>query len=126
MSMRRILSAMFATLLITNTSWAAVFNVSTEAEFQTALTTSESNGEADTIIVSAVTLNVSATLTYAPVGVENFSLTVQGAGPGNTILDGSGVRRGHGQDGPCGLLVAHMFKDIGGLAGRQGQEGAIP
>jgi hypothetical protein len=65
---------------------ADVFNVTTTAEFQTALTNSQNNGQDDTINVAAGTYNVAPTLTYNP--TENHSLTIVGAGAGSTILDG--------------------------------------
>lgn len=65
---------------------AATFNVSNVTEFQNALTTSETNGEGDTINVASGTYNVSSTLTYN--SGENFPLLVNGAGMGSTILNG--------------------------------------
>ena len=70
---------------------AAVFNVTDATNFQSALTTAQSNGEDDTINVAAGTYNVSTTLTYS--GFEAFSLTIQGAGAGTTILDGGNTVR---------------------------------
>lgn len=74
-------------LLLTTVSYAATFNVSTPAEFQTALTTASGNGEADIINVSAVQFNITSRLLYTPVS-EDFALSIIGAGAGLTVLDG--------------------------------------
>jgi len=65
---------------------AATFNVSTPAEFQAALDTAKSNGQDDTINVAAGTYNITTRIISQ--SFENFSLTIQGAGSGSTILDG--------------------------------------
>ena len=65
---------------------AATFNVTTPAEFQTALTKAQANGEVDTINVAPGTYNVGSTLTYDT--NENFALTIIGAGAAVTTLDG--------------------------------------
>lgn len=69
---------------------AATFNVTTPAEFQTALTTAQANGESDTINVSAGTYNVATngTLTYTAVATENFGLTIEGNDSNTRILTG--------------------------------------
>jgi hypothetical protein len=67
---------------------AAIFNVTTPAEFQTALTTAEGNGQDDTINVAAGAYDVSGGgLTYSG-AAEGFSLTIEGAGAATTTLDG--------------------------------------
>ncbi|MCB2189811.1 MAG: hypothetical protein KQJ78_25640 [Deltaproteobacteria bacterium] len=70
---------------------AATFNAATLTDFQNALTTAQSNGEADTINVSAGTYAIGSTLTYA--SEQNFDLTIVGAGAVSTILDGGGLRQ---------------------------------
>ena len=67
---------------------AAIFNVSTPAEFQAALDTAKNNGQDDTINVAAGTYNITTTLIYNYIPSETYSLTIQGAGAGSTILDG--------------------------------------
>ena len=67
---------------------AAILNVSTPAEFQTALDTAKNNGQDDTINVAAGTYNITTTLIYNYIPSETYSLTIQGAGAGSTILDG--------------------------------------
>ncbi len=70
---------------------AATFNVATAAEFQTALTTAQGNGQDDTINVATGTYSISSTLTFS--SSENNSLTITGAGSATTILDGGGTRQ---------------------------------
>ena len=67
---------------------AAIFNVSTPAQFQAALDTAYINGQDDTINVAAGTYNITTTLIYNYILSETYSLTIQGAGAGSTILDG--------------------------------------
>ena len=86
--MKKLFSLIFVTLVLAlacNT-YAAVFNVNNAAQFQTALTTAQSNTQDDTINVATGTYTLAATLTYAP--AENNSLIILGAGAGSTILDG--------------------------------------
>ena len=77
-------------LALASVASAATFNVSTPAEFQTALTTAQANGEPDTINVAAGTYDVAAsgTLTYSAVATENFSLTIDGTDSDTRILTG--------------------------------------
>ena len=65
------------------------FNVTNLTEFQSALTTAQSNDENNTINVAAGTYNINTCLSYSP-GKEdnNHALTIKGAGAGSTILDG--------------------------------------
>ncbi len=65
---------------------AATFNVNSPAAFQTVLTTAQANGQDDTINVAAGTYTIGSTLVYET--VENFSLTIVGAGVSSAILDG--------------------------------------
>lgn len=65
---------------------AAVFNVTTPAEFQTALTTAQANGADDTINVAAGIYDLVASLNFS--SVEDFDLAIIGAGAATTILDG--------------------------------------
>ncbi len=77
-------------LLATNLH-AATFNVTIPAEFQTALTTAQTNGESDTINVAAGNYVIDATLTYFT--EERFDLAIVGAGAASTIIDGRGERQ---------------------------------
>lgn len=71
---------------------AATFNVSNPADFQTALTTAQGNGEDDIINVAAGTYSITSTLTYQTTdGDSGHTLTIQGVGAGLTVLDGNGT-----------------------------------
>jgi len=87
---------------------AADFNVATPAEFQTALTTAQANGESDTINVATGNYNLAATLAYAT--SENHNLTIVGAGAATTIIDGGGVRQclNLANDGGGGISVSGL------------------
>ncbi len=65
---------------------AATFNVSTEGEFQTALTQAKGNGEDDVINVQN-SMNITSTLAYT--GEQGHTLTINGNGHsldgGNTV-----------------------------------------
>jgi hypothetical protein len=75
--------------------WAVVFDVDTEAKLRNALGTAARNGLDDTINIAAGQYNTSgSTFLYAPAATENYSLTIVGAGVGNTVLDGGGLRSG--------------------------------
>jgi uncharacterized repeat protein (TIGR01451 family) len=69
---------------------AAIFNVSSVSEFESALDASMNNGQNDTINIAAGTYMISSKLEYLPPGSEDYSLTIQGAEAGTTILDGGG------------------------------------
>ena len=70
---------------------AGTFQVKNAAELQKALTTASANGEHDEIMVAAGILKIPQTLTYD--SSENFSLTIRGAGPGRTTLDGGNTAK---------------------------------
>ena len=80
---------------------AAIFQVTTPAQLQTALTAARNNGESDTIRVAQGTYV--GNFYYSPVAGENFDLTLEGGwsadfsarniDPGNTILDGNRADR---------------------------------
>lgn len=93
--MKKLFSLIFVILVLAlaGNSQAAIFNVSSVAEFQTALTTAQSNNDDDTINVAAGTYNLGATLEYAAAATENHSLTIVGSGVGDTILDGGALIR---------------------------------
>ena len=78
---------LFAACFFILVAQAHVFNVSTLAQFQNALTESAANGEDDTIHLSAGIYTLSSTLTYHC--SENHTLTVIGAGNSATFLTGS-------------------------------------
>jgi hypothetical protein len=67
---------------------AAIFNVSDVTGLQNALTTAQGNYSNDTINLASGTYTVSSMLVYSAGEGENYSLTIQGAGAGATILDG--------------------------------------
>ena len=102
---------------------AATFNVTTPAEFQTALATAQANGQDDTINVLAGTYNIGSTLTYDT--VENFNLTLVGAGASTTILDGGKLVQimnltgtGSGDISVSGLTLQNGRNGaVGGLGG---------
>ncbi|MCK4950640.1 MAG: hypothetical protein KAS48_02395, partial [Gammaproteobacteria bacterium] len=79
-------------LIMPASAWSATFNVATVSDLENALTAAQQNGEDDTIIVAAGTYDVSGgTLTYVASSVgagENFALTIEGAGTGQTVIDG--------------------------------------
>jgi len=78
---------LLSTLVPVN-SRSETFDVSNQTEFQSALTTAQSNGEDDIINVAAGTINLTdSPLSYD--GNESFSLTIQGAGASSTILVGA-------------------------------------
>ncbi len=69
---------------------AAIFNVTNPAEFQSALTTAEGNGENDTINVAAGLYSMSGITYQLNAGDDNNTLLVQGADATTTILDFGG------------------------------------
>ena len=83
---------MVSVLVLASSSWAFVFSVDNAPDLRTALITAAGNGENDTINIAAGTCLVGVSpFSYTPsLGPpeENFSLTIVGAGPGSTILDG--------------------------------------
>jgi hypothetical protein len=72
--------------ILSTTGYGAVFNVTNPTEFKNALNTAKSNGEDDTINLSAGIYNVTTTLLYT--SKENHALNILGTGAGSTILDG--------------------------------------
>jgi len=84
-------------LALASSGWAAVFNVTNETELRSALSTAASNGQNDTINIAAGTYIPDITpFSYTPsLGPpeENYSLTIVGAGIGNTILDGDNIEQ---------------------------------
>jgi len=114
---------------------AATFNVTTPAEFQTALTTAQANSQDDTINVLAGTYNVASTLTYET--TEDFDLALVGAGASNTLLDGGKsvqimnlTGTGNGDISISGLTLQNGRNgSVGGLGGalfaNNGANGAI-
>jgi len=80
---------LLAMLTMAGGSQAAIFNASNESELRTALTTAADNNADDIINIAAGTYNTSGSpFSYSPAATENYLLTIQGGGPGNTILDG--------------------------------------
>jgi len=82
------ISALFSAF---STAQAANFNPTTAADFQAALTSAASNGENDTISLPAGDFNISGVgnSTFLFNSSENFSLSIEGAGPSATTLDGN-------------------------------------
>ena len=78
-------------LTISDVAPGAEFPVSDITSFQAALNTAMSNGEDDVISVASGTYTLGATLTYTLTAqsTENYSLTIEGAGKDETILDGN-------------------------------------
>lgn len=70
---------------------AAVFNVDSVPDLRSALATASANGEDDTINLAPGVYEVTYELSYSPLFWENYSLTVAGAGVGQTILDSRGI-----------------------------------
>ena len=68
---------------------AATFNVSDTAEFQSALTAAQSNGEDDIINVAAGTYFVSLPFLYTAAATEDYDLEILGADSDLVILDGT-------------------------------------
>jgi len=110
-------AAVFLAVAMPLSTGAAIFDVADTTQFQTALTNAQSNGENDTINVAAGTYALAATLTYTP--AENHSLTIVGAGAGQTILDGGGSVRillidttGFGDDSNAHIAISGVtFQD---------------
>lgn len=106
---------------------AAVFAPTTSAELQTALTTAAGSGEDDVINLQAektyfTSDNSNATFTYN--SANDGSLTITGAGPGSSILDGNVARQvleliSTGTNASfqiSGLTIRNgRFGDVGGL-----------
>src|SRR3990172_7694173 len=85
-------------LILPKSSFAATFTVTPASDgdcvdfncnLQAALTAASSNNQNDTINIAAGTYNTAGTtFTYTTGAMENFDLTLDGAGAGVTILDG--------------------------------------
>ncbi len=100
---------------------AAVFNVATVTEFQTALTQSAANGESDTIHVGAGTYTLSSTLTYSC--SENYALTIAGAGIDATLITGGGASQilsATTTQGEADVFIQDMAFQSGTTAGNGG------
>ena len=94
---------------------AAVFNVTSPAEFQAALTSASSNGQTDTINVAAGTYNLTNTLVYEfkPAGGEQYPLLINGPAAGTAILDGSAIPA---DDPYTNIMRFHYFSESPGAA----------
>ncbi len=68
------------------TGGAATFDVATVAELRSALAAAAGNGEDDVVNLSAGTYAVGSVVTYS--SAEGRALTLSGAGPAATVLDG--------------------------------------
>ncbi len=69
-------------------TYGATFNASSAAEIQNAFNAAASNAENDTINISSGVYDLTVTLVF--VSTEQYSITIQGAGKDQTILDGGG------------------------------------
>ena len=79
-------------LLFPRVVHSEVFNVTNEDELREALSTTESNGEDDTInLIAGLYHTNGVPFTYD--SDEEYSLTIEGEGAGLTILDGGGINR---------------------------------
>ena len=87
-----LLIAIALILSIAGSTWADVFNVSDVPGLVLALGDAADNDENDTInIASGTYATAGSTFSYTPSAVlpeEDYSLTIAGAGVGNTLLDG--------------------------------------
>jgi len=118
-----VLSIFVWLLCLSAGSQAATFTVTTPAEFQTALTTAQGNGQDDTIHVSSGNYAIGSTLTYDT--AENFGLNIVGAGASTSILDGGEsvqimnlTGTGNGDVSISGLTLQRGRNgDVGGLGG---------
>ena len=109
------------TFTIAAVAQGAVFNVSTPAEFQSALTTASSNGEDDTVNVASGTYNLTAVLNYT-VANGDGTLTIQAADSNSPpVLDGGDTRQiidinndfdfsGNGDAGDDIVIVGLIFQ----------------
>ena len=110
---------------------AQTFNVTTPAQFQSALTQAQSNAEDDIINAAAGTYTIIDTLTYASDG--NYDLAVSGAGAATTVLDGGNLRQcltldntGEGGLSVSGLTFQNgLATTLGGGLSMTSVEGAI-
>ncbi|HWP93166.1 MAG TPA: right-handed parallel beta-helix repeat-containing protein [Thermodesulfobacteriota bacterium] len=78
--------------LLSSSSFAAVFNVITDADLHDALLKARNNGEADTIVIRAGDRLNKTPFRYTAASGENFALTIMGEGVGQT-LDGERARK---------------------------------
>ncbi len=69
--------------------YSDMFFVENVEEFRSALAEAASNGEDNIIYVKSGTYYIESTLTYYRGNMQNYSLTIEGAGKEQTILDGS-------------------------------------
>ena len=113
---------------------AATFNVSDPAEFQSALTTAQNNGEPDTINVAAGFYDIagSGTLTYTAPASESAGLTISGADSTTVTLDGGSqvpiLRIDTTQvinDGAVSIEVYNMTFQNGAASGTSANGGAL-
>ena len=120
------------------------FTVETPAEFQTALTTAQSNGENDTITLlpcsgagcavvgSNSVYTLTTPLTYIADASEGFSLTIDGVDSDTRILSGNSTvpilridTRGAAGDGGAAITVQNMTFVNGNAVGTPSDGGAL-
>lgn len=118
MKFMKIISAYLLFFVTLSNVFAGNFTVSNVTQFQSALNTASSNGEHDTINVTAGTYNVNPSLTFS--STENFFLLIRGSG--SPVLDGGNARRvlqltsltANGDIFIEGLTIQHGQADYGG------------
>lgn len=124
---------------------AAVFNVSTPADFQAALTTAQANGENDVINVLACSggagvctivegrpaYDISTPLTYTAAASEGQSLTIDGTDLDFAILDGGvagpilRIDTRAANDTPAEIVVQDLILINGNAVGTPANGGAL-
>ena len=117
MDLRHVSAAAVIIVLGVTTAGAGQRFVSDQATFQAALGAFQANNEDDTITVLPGTFNLTFPLTY--VLNEAHSLTVQGAGPNQTIIDGGGLYRPLSLDARAGLFPQAALS-VSGITFRNG------
>jgi len=113
-------------------SWGATFTVTPtsdndcsdyDCDLQSAFNTAAQNGEDDTINIAVGTYAISTS--YSPVSGENYSLTLQGAGAGLTVLDGGGTSQIMAMDTSTLADDSNAHITIGGITFLNGNESNV-
>ena len=115
----KLLSVIIAAIILSSTAVtnAEVYTVTSFAEFQSALTASQTNSESDIINITVPTITVPSTLMYYPPLTETSSLTINGMANGGTVLDGGGgshiiLEISYSTAPPSDGNVVYTIKDI--------------
>lgn len=116
-----IFSFTFLFLTLPLSALAAIFNVSTVDELRLALETAGMNAQDDVInIAPGIYETGGTTFTYSPLVTEDFSLEINGAGPGLTVLDGGGLDQVMNLDATGVADDTGTDLDISGITFRNG------